>query len=119
MAAALTPTSGKGGKLCENCGNKRACFGLMDGERKLRWCAACAHELAPSAEDLTRRRCEDCEGIMRSVRYDLKAGTPHCAGKGRWCAHARPRHAPYIMRTAVSLTIRSLNRAETNIMQFG
>ena len=56
------------------------CQGLA-GERKRRWCAACAKS-HPEAIDITNKRCEDC--TKAEARFGLAE-----EGKKRWC-HTGP-----------------------------
>ena len=72
------------GNMCEDCGIKRANCGVLEGERKVRWCGSCAerHKGGVIRKDM----CEDC-GLKRATR-----GMPDVTKTARWCGLCSQQH---------------------------
>jgi hypothetical protein len=72
------------GNMCEDCGIKRANCGVLEGERKVRWCGSCAerHKGGVIRKDM----CEDC-GLKRATR-----GMPDGTKTARWCGLCSQQH---------------------------
>eukprot|EP01045_Picozoa_sp_COSAG04_P034125 COSAG04_NODE_7340_length_1144_cov_1.370335_3_plen_73_part_01 len=69
------------GKMCEDCHEKHANFGLKGGLKQ--WCATCAKN--QDAETVIgAKMCEDCKG--KQANFGLKGG------KKQWCGPCAERH---------------------------
>jgi hypothetical protein len=69
---------------CEDCGLKRASFGVPGDTKRKRWCGPCSrqHEGAQGMQNL----CEDC-GLKRA-----SCGVPGDTKRNRWCGPCSRQH---------------------------